>query len=66
MNKVTIKLWLNELGLRKFKTIPTFKNLLHQNQLDILKCGDNSLIVNQTVYGKIKRCVEYDNQNMKI
>ena len=65
-NIITINLILTELGLKKFKTIPTFKNLLHNNQLDVIVIGENVLKVNHTTYGRLKRIVEYDSLNMTV
>ena len=54
-NTHTIVLSLNDIAIYKFKTIPTFKNLLYPNQLNQLVVGDNTLVVNNTVLGKLER-----------
>ena len=61
-----IRLKLTELGVRKFRQIPTFNRLLHQNQINILTVGINILYVNPTVLGSIKRVVDYDSSNMTL
>lgn len=55
INKHTINLILNDVSLKRFHSVPTFKNLLYPNQLDSLKIGDNTLTVNNTVYSTLKR-----------
>lgn len=55
VNKHNIILTLDNISLKKFKTIPTFKNLLFPNQLNSLKTGDNELTVNNTVLGTLQR-----------
>lgn len=65
-NLITIKLTLSEQGLKRFKTVPTFKNLLHPNQLNDLVVGDNILNVNNTVWGSLQRMVSNDKLNMSI
>lgn len=54
-NTHTIVLSLDDIAIKKFKTIPTFKNLLYPNQLNQLVIGDNTLVVNNTVLGKLER-----------
>lgn len=65
-NVIKIILTLNELGLAKFNKIPTFKNLLHSNQIKNLKVGDNLLTVNHYIFSKLARVVEYDSENMDL
>lgn len=65
-NTHNIILNVNEIGLKRFKTVPTFKNLLHQNQLDSLKVGDNELTVNNSVWGTLQRMVDSDKNNMSV
>lgn len=65
-NKVKVNLTINEHGLKKFKNVPTFKNLLHPNQLKALKIGDNELTVNHTVWGSLQRVTSYDPNNMQV
>ena len=54
-NTHSIVLSLDDMAIKKFNTIPTFKNLLHPNQLSQLKIGDNQLTVNNTMLGKLER-----------
>jgi hypothetical protein len=54
-NTNRIVLTLNDISLHRFKTIPTFKQLLYPNQIDQLKIGDNELVVNNTILGKLER-----------
>lgn len=65
-NVLNIKLILSEQGLKKFKNVPTFKNLLHTNQLDSLRIGTNSIKVNHTVWGSLQRVCGYDSNNMSV
>lgn len=66
MNKVSITLTLTEYGLKKFKNIPTFKNLLYPNQLSKLSVGPNLLTVNHTVWGSLQRVSTYDPLNIQV
>lgn len=61
-----VKLKLTFQGLYKFQNVPTFKNLLHQNQIDNLHVGINILQVNHYISSKIARVVGYDSDNMSI
>lgn len=54
-NKIEVILKLNDSSLKKFKTIPTFKDMLYDSQLKNLKVGENNLTVNHTVWGKLQR-----------
>ena len=54
-NTNTITLVLTEIGLNRFKNIPTFNHLLYPNQLNGLKVGNNLITVNNTVLGSLKR-----------
>jgi len=54
-NTHKVKLTLDNVALKKFQTIPTFKNLLYSNQLSSLKTGDNNFTVNNTVYSTLQR-----------
>lgn len=65
-NKVKVNLIINEHGLKKFKNVPTFKNILHPNQLEALKIGNNELTVNHTVWGSLQRVTGYDANNMQV
>lgn len=65
-NIKTVKLILTAEGLRKFKTIPTFKNSLHPNQINNLHVGTNELNVNHYTSGKLKQIAGYDSDNMQI
>ena len=65
-NIITVNLILNEIGLKKFKVVPTFKNLLHQNQVDKLVAGENKLNVSHTTWGDLQRVVSYDFLNMRV
>ena len=65
-NTHNIILNVNEIGLNRFKKVPTFKNLLHSNQLNDLKIGDNKLTVNNTVWGKLQQMVGSDSSNMSV
>jgi hypothetical protein len=53
LNNINLK--LNNISLKKFQTIPTFKNLLYSDQSKNLKLGDNKLVVNNTVLGVLQR-----------
>ncbi len=52
-NTKTINLTLNEISLKKFKTIPTLKGMLWDNQLSNLKIGNNIITVNHYIYNKL-------------
>lgn len=65
-NVKIVNLNLTEQGLQKFKTVPTFRNLLFDNQLSVLKTGNNILKVNHFVYGSLLRLVSNDKENMSI
>ena len=65
-NTIGIKLTLTEQGLKKFNTVPTFKNLLHNSQLANLNVGENTLTVNHTVWGSLQQVCGYDSMNMNI
>ena len=65
-NTVEIKLTLTEQGLKKFNVVPTFKNLLHNNQIASLKIGENTLTVNHTVWGSLQQVCGYDSANMNV
>ena len=65
-NTVKIKLTLNEVGLSMFNKVPTFRNLLHPQQLQCLKLGENILTVNHYVWGTIQRVVNYGCDNMMV
>lgn len=65
-NTLKVNLTINEHGLKKFKNVPTFKNLLHPNQLKELKEGSNIITVNHTVWGSLQRVISYDSKNMKV
>ena len=65
-SSVSINLVLNEAGLKKFKSIPTFRNLLHPNQISQLRVGANTLLGNRYVWGTIQRVVKYDSENMSV
>lgn len=54
-NTHKIKLILNDISLKKFKNIPTFKNILYPNQLSSLKIGENVLTVNNTAFSTLDR-----------
>jgi hypothetical protein len=54
-NTNRIVLTLNDISLKRFRTVPTFKEMLWPNQLDQLKIGDNELDVNNTILGKLER-----------
>lgn len=54
-NTNKVKLTLDDISLKRFNVTPTFKNLLHPNQLSSLKTGENTLIVNNTVYSNLQR-----------
>jgi hypothetical protein len=64
-NTHKILLYLNDISLKKFKTIPTFKSMLYPNQLAGLKVGDNELIVNNTTWGKLERMEGPGGYNVK-
>lgn len=53
MNKKTIILTLTEIGLKRFHTIPTFKNMLHTSQIASLVIGNNTIVVNHYIYSKL-------------
>lgn len=65
-NKIEIALTLTEQGLKKFNVVPTFKNLLHNNQIASLKIGENILTVNHSVWGSLQRVCGYDSANMNV
>ena len=65
-NVIQINLKLTEEGVKKFKIIPTFKNLLYPNQINNLIIGDNLLTVNNTIFGKLKQVTLYDSDNMSV
>lgn len=65
-NIKTVKLILTAEGLRKFKTIPTFKNSLHPNQINNLHVGTNELNVNHYTSSKLKQIAGYDSDNIQI
>ena len=65
-NTVKVNLLLTEQGIKKFKNVPTFKNLLHPNQLEALIIGNNELTVNHTVWGSLQRVTGYDPNNMQV
>lgn len=65
-NVVKVNLKLTDAGLSKFLKIPTFKNLLHPNQLKSLKAGDNVLDVNHYILGTLTRVTGYDSDNMSL
>jgi hypothetical protein len=54
-NTNRIVLTLDDISLKRFRTVPTFKQMLYPNQLDQLKVGDNELVVNNTILGKLER-----------
>ena len=55
INTHKVKLTLDNIALKKFQTIPTFKNLLYPNQLSSLKTGENTFTVNNAVYSTLQR-----------
>lgn len=57
-NTNTINLVLTEIGLNRFKNIPTFNRLLYPNQLNGLKVGNNLINVNNTILGTLKRLAD--------
>lgn len=57
-NTNTINLVLTEIGLNRFKNIPTFNRLLYPNQLNGLKVGGNLITVNNTVLGTLNRLAD--------
>ena len=63
---VNIILTLNAVGVNRFKVVPTFKNVLHQNQIDSLIVGDNNLTVNNTQWGKLQQLCSSDSRNMSV
>lgn len=65
-NTKEVTLQLTENGLKKFKTIHTFKNLLHTCQIDRLIVGENKLKVNHYIYSRLNQVVGYDLENMKL
>lgn len=65
-NTKQITLQLTEEGVKKFKTIHTFKNLLHPYQIDRLIVGENKLNVNHYIYSRINQVAGYDLENMKV
>jgi hypothetical protein len=64
-NTHDIILTINEIGLKRFKIVPTFKNLLHPSQLNNLKIGDNELTVNNTVWSTLQRMSDNTNISVK-
>lgn len=54
-NTHTITLSLDDMAIKKFNTIPTFRDMLHPTQLNQLKLGNNVLTVNNTILGKLER-----------
>jgi len=65
-NTKSVNLILTNEGLKKFKTVPTFKNLLHTNQLNTLNVGENYITVNHYIYSSLKRVSGYDKDNITI
>lgn len=63
---MTIILELTAIGLNKFKTIATFRNLFHSDQLEFLNVGENTLHCNNFIVSTLQRVVLYDSQNMKL
>ena len=58
-NVKQIELILNEEGLKLFRTVPTFKNLLASDQLYGLVVGSNTLRVNHYIYSKLVQVSGY-------
>lgn len=65
-NTKEIILTLTEMGLKRFRTVDTFKNLLAPSQLEGLHTGENSLTVNHYIYATLQRVTQYDKNNMQI
>jgi hypothetical protein len=66
MNTVKIILTLTNEGVKKFKIVPTFKNLLYTSQIDTLIVGANILTVNHSVWANLQRVTLYDCNNMNV
>ena len=64
-NTIDIKLTLTEAGLSRFHRTPTFRDLLHPNQVEMLVVGDNLLTVNHTVWGDLQRVADWHVQVAK-
>lgn len=54
-NIKTIKLTVSSVGLKRFKTVPTYQNILAPGQLKNLKEGENILNVNHYIFSKLQR-----------
>jgi hypothetical protein len=65
-NVVTVILTLGETGVKKFKTTPTFKNLLYPNQIANLQVGDNILNVNHTIWGKLQAAAGWSSEDISV
>ena len=52
-NVKEITIIITEVGLKRFKTIPTFNNLLPKNVIDTLIVGSNNVKVNHYIYSKL-------------
>lgn len=65
-NVKQITLIITEMGLKMFKTIPTYKNLLHDSQLKALVVGENTLSVNHYIFSRLKTVSGYSNGNISV
>jgi len=55
MNKVIkIKLVLSETSYKHFRQTPVFINLLHKQQRDKIKVGENVLFVNHYIFSRLE------------
>lgn len=54
-NTKRVNLNLSEIGLKHFKTTPTFNKLLYPNQITNLKVGDNKITVNHYIFSKLQQ-----------
>ena len=52
-NVKEITIIITEVGLKRFKTIPTYSNLFPKNVTDTLIVGSNKVTVNHYIYSKL-------------
>jgi len=65
-NIIQISLILTEIGLKKFKTIPTFNRTLKTDIINKLVVGENKLSVNHYIYSVLERLSGYDSNNIQV
>lgn len=64
-NIATVVITLDEVGLKRIKSTPTFSNLFTKAQLIEMTVGENKLNVNHTVLGKLSNICFDDHIKVK-